>query len=371
MELIENGSDLADATADLKKGDSYYVDTEFESSRNGTRLSLIQVSRGEEIYLVDALKIRDLTPLGAALGRPEVTWITHAGLQDVDLLVPALDIAEPPALFDTQVAWALQGPEPSVSLSYLKFQLLGLRTMKTHQADDWIRRPLPESQLQYAAEDVEHLPEIEKLLKERLAKLDREALVPTICREQLWPKGEPVRPISLDSFRNAWQLGEKNQAVLRFLVRWYNDLHENAQRRAPSAKNLLAIASRMPRNAADLSRLKGIPRGWAADNAGTLIRQMKEAVANAHSDDFEPLTPPPYATFEEIRLDAWLGSLRAELCSQLQVAPELALPNRLVKEIKAVIEETGERQRGADKLEGWRKQLLGAPYEAYCASSED
>ena len=98
---------------------------------------------------------------------------------------------------------------------------------------------------------------------------------------------------------------------------------------------------------------------------------MKEAVANAHSDDFEPLTPPPYATFEEIRLDAWLGSLRAELCSQLQVAPELALPNRLVKEIKAVIEETGERQRGADKLEGWRKQLLGAPYEAYCASSED
>ena len=209
MELIENGSDLADATADLKKGDSYYVDTEFESSRNGTRLSLIQVSRGEEIYLVDALKIRDLTPLGAALGRPEVTWITHAGLQDVDLLVPALDIAEPPALFDTQVAWALQGPEPSVSLSYLKFQLLGLRTMKTHQADDWIRRPLPESQLQYAAEDVEHLPEIEKLLKERLAKLDREALVPTICREQLWPKGEPVRPISLDSFRNAWQLGEK------------------------------------------------------------------------------------------------------------------------------------------------------------------
>src|SRR5690606_14709067 len=145
-------------------------------------------------------------------------WVLHAGLQDVELLLERFRKPKPPKLFDTQIAWALLGAEASVSLAYLQYQILGLRTMKTHQADDWMRRPLPDAQLRYAASDIEHLPEIYRVLNGRLVEANRLGLVPELCHEMLWPKPELPPALTLASFRNAWQLHPKNQAVLRFLI---------------------------------------------------------------------------------------------------------------------------------------------------------
>ena len=157
-------------------------------------------------------------------------------------------------MFDTQVAWALLGAEYSVSLSYLQYRLLGIRTGKAHQADDWKRRPLPASQLAYAAADIVHLPELRRLLGERTAELGREQMVIEASRETVWPEPEPPMPLSLESFRNAWQLEEKNQAALRALIEWFNALDARQRSRAPEPKTLLSIAARLPENVADLGR---------------------------------------------------------------------------------------------------------------------
>ncbi|RYE84629.1 MAG: ribonuclease D, partial [Myxococcales bacterium] len=168
---------------------SVYLDTEFDPQRDRTTLCLLQLSDGEQVFLVDPLRL-DLMPLAGVLGAPGAEWVLHAGRQDVPLVCDALGLATPPRVFDTQVAWALLGPEASVALAYLEFRLLGLRGDKGHQADDWRRRPLPPTQLAYAARDVAHLPALRRLLGERLAAVGRAELAVAASREAVWPEPE-------------------------------------------------------------------------------------------------------------------------------------------------------------------------------------
>ena len=82
---------LALGLRELEGAPRYYIDTEFESSKRGKQLSLIQVSRGDEIYVIDALAFDSLADLGAVLVAPGCEWVLHAGLQDVELLLAAME----------------------------------------------------------------------------------------------------------------------------------------------------------------------------------------------------------------------------------------------------------------------------------------
>lgn len=363
MQLIDSHSGLEDACRALSGAPRLYLDTEFESSREGKLLSLVQLTRGREIYLVDALRLRALEPLARVLGDTE--WVLHAGAQDVPLLVERLGLREPPPLFDTQVAWALIGPEYSVSLAYLEHRLLGLRAEKTHQLDDWKRRPLPPAQLSYAAADVEHLEELQRRLSERAAALGRAEVIAEASRELLWPAPEPPTRLSLDSFRNAWQLDPHGQAALRCLVSFCNALPERERRFAPETKTLLAIASRLPESGDELARLKGVPRRFAAEHGEHLAGLIMRATAEADAADFVPIEPPPYATFEEIRVDGWLSLARASLSEELSIAPELALPSRVLRPMRDAMLGEGRADAALAGLEGWRARVLGPAFRRY------
>jgi len=363
-ELIDTQVGLERACRALGNGERLFLDTEFESSRSGAELSLLQVSNGSEIFLIDALRLRALESLSALLARAR-EWVLHAGLQDVSLLKSRLGLADPPPIFDTQIGWALIGPEHSVSLAYLVYRVLGIRTSKPHQADDWKRRPLPSSQLEYAAGDVEYLPALRTALGEQSSALGREALVAEASRELLFPRPEARTPLSLDAFRNAWQLDRHSQAALRFLIEWYERLSDAEPEWAPEAKTLFAIASRLPESADELGRIKGVPRRFSAEQGNRLTGGLMRATAEADAADFREIEPPPYATFEEIRLDAWLGRMRAELSTTLSVAPELAFPARLVRRLRPPLAD-GDIERAAAELHGFRAPLLREAFLAFC-----
>jgi ribonuclease D len=265
-------------------------------------------------------------------------------------------------VFDTQVAWALLGPEYSVSLAYLQYRLLGIRSGKAHQADDWKRRPLPPSQLAYAASDIEHLPELRNLLHDRAARLGRERMVVEASLETVWPEAEAAAPLALESFRNAWQLDRKNQAALKALIEWHNALDPAKRRLAPEPKTLLSIANRLPENAGELGHIKGVSRGFCQQSGAELVARMSRAAREALDGDFEVIEPPAYATFEEIRLDALLGVARAEICATLQVAPELALPGRLLRPMKAALLAEADVGAALGFLKGWREELLSRAF---------
>jgi ribonuclease D len=362
IRLVETQPALQAACTELAAAKRLYLDTEFEPSRAGASLCLVQVSQGDTIYLIDALRLPAQEPLRAALCQGQKEWVLHAASQDVPLLLHWLGLVDPPSLFDTQVAWALLTPEYSVSLAYLNFRVLGVRTAKAHQTDDWRRRPLPSSQLRYAASDIETLPALREELGRRARARTRELIVLAASRDLARPVSETPARLELSSFRNAWQLDPRSQAGLRFIIDWYNGLDPKARAHAPEPKTLLSIANRMPGREADLARIKGVPRRWCSTHGAWFTRELDRASRQATRDDFVAIEPPPYATFEEIRLEAWLQMIRAELCTRLELAPEMALPGRIMRRGLRAIAYSGNPAALLEQLGDWRRQLLEKAY---------
>jgi ribonuclease D len=351
----------------LQGAELLYLDTEFDSSREGTRLSLVQVSRGETVYLIDALRLTDLSPLLSAFDAPGTTWVLHAGQQDVALLTNRLGLSRPPRLFDTQIAWALVTVEHSASLAYLKYRLLGVRGEKTHQADDWRRRPLPPPQLAYAAEDVVYLPAIHRALLQRCEALGRSEAVTEATLEMLLGAPEVPGPLSIESFRNAWQLEREGQSVLRFLIGWYNGLSLEDRVSAPETKGMLAIASRRPRSMEDLASLRAVPRRTVNLHGRTLLEGIQRAVSGAGANEFTAIEPAPYGSAAEILAHGWLEAVRAEVCAALGIAPEIAFPARLTRRMRETAVAAGKVEAASAHLTGWRRQLLEHEFLARAA----
>src|SRR5205085_2056996 len=90
---------------------------------------------------------------------------------------------------------------------------------------------------------------------------------------------------------------------------------------------------------------------------------------DATSADFVPIEPLPYATFADIRREAWLGLLRAEVCATLEVSPEQVLPQRVVRELKAKLQD-GRPARLAAALRGYRNPPLGDALEPEVVRAE-
>jgi ribonuclease D len=365
-DLIQNRADLDRTARALANAPTLFVDTEFESTRSGSELCLLQVGDGTHVHLVDTLTLRDLSPLGPVFGADGVEWVLHAGLQDVELLTRALAVPAPERLFDTQVAWSLTGVEHAVSLSYLVYRVLGKRTSKPHQADDWKRRPLPRAQLRYAASDVEYLPAIRSEIGRRLESLGRAPAAYEVAREVLLPQAAVPSALDLGSFRNAWQLGAQSQAALVHLIAWYNALDVRARADAPGSKVLLSIAMRLPQNADDLARVKGVPARWAVQHGRALVAALNDAASNADEAAHAPLEPPPYATEAETRVEGWLAFARAEVAVRASVAPELALPQRWMRLLTSAILDARTVDAAPRALSGWRRDLLLDVFVRFC-----
>lgn len=350
---------------ELRENRHLYLDTEFESRASGTRLCLLQLSAGSTIYLIDALANVNFETLARTLDLPNVTWVVHAGLSDVDLVTRVCGLPAPAALLDTQVAFALLGPEASVSLAYLLYRTLGVRIGKTHQADDWTRRPLPASQLAYAAGDVRYLPEAAQLLTERLGALARYEIALAASREAASDDRPPQTPLTLASFRGAFQLDSESQAALRWLVEWHSGLDAHARKDAPDNKTLLAIAARGPATVGDLERIKGTSRDFVRRFGKAVIDGVGRARRSASADEFVAIEPPPYASFPDLRLEGWLAHLRSEVSSEVGVAPDFVLPRRVLSAL-----ERGYRCGAIDgvvsALAGYRRPLLEASVRRFC-----
>lgn len=170
FELVVDQRRLEEIMASMSHHPRYAIDTEFDQrSSYFANLALVQIGWPDFVALVDPLRVEmhSLAPLfeSSALA------LAHAATNDLGLLRRATG-AVPRQLFDTEVAGQLLG-RPRTSLAALCDEYLGVDLDKSEQTRDWLRRPLPESALAYAAHDVVHLFDLADVLAHDLDECGR------------------------------------------------------------------------------------------------------------------------------------------------------------------------------------------------------
>jgi ribonuclease D len=168
--FIDSIEDLAFLNKELLQKSHVGVDTEFRrTTKDNMRLALLQINDAEEIYLVDTILIEDPQEHASFLFSESVTKIFHSCKEDIEAIY-AWTGQIMVNLFDTQLADAFLNGHYSIGYQGLVEEKLGITVDKGETRSNWIRRPLRDSQLNYAASDVEFLIELYIDQKESLVK---------------------------------------------------------------------------------------------------------------------------------------------------------------------------------------------------------
>jgi len=278
-DVIADAIGLSDAARSLAAGEGpVAVDVERASGfRYSQRAYLIQVfRRGAGVFLFDPPPIGDFSALQEAIGGEE--WILHAASQDLPSL-RELDL-EPVTIFDTELAARLLGHD-RVGLGAVVADTLGITLAKAHSASDWSTRPLPQSWLEYAALDVEHLVDVRDALAAELEAQGKTAFASeefqaVLDRRPKPPREDPWRRLSgLHTVR-----GRRSLAVARELwiarEEYAQDQDVSPGRLVPD-RSLVAAVLADPATKKDLAAVKDfmgrasrtqLDRWWAAIERG-------------------------------------------------------------------------------------------------------
>lgn len=178
---IDRPEELRRAVDMLKQASVVAIDAEFtlgrsrassDVSSSAPRLALLQLATDECCYIVDALRLQDLSPLITIVGNPDVTILLHGAGADLHVMAErGLEVAH---YYDLEAACRSIFGQHESSLAAMLQRAFNSRLDKSLQRTDWMRRPLPPAMIAYAARDAEvtlalyywlkqHYPDILKL----------------------------------------------------------------------------------------------------------------------------------------------------------------------------------------------------------------
>ena len=351
-ELIDSEEALTDLVSTLAASERFGIDTEFHRERTYyPRLALVQIAWEDGLVLVDPLAV-DVAPLAEVFAAGPLV-ILHAADQDLEVLQRACGRL-PGQIFDTQLCAGFLGYS-SPSLSTLVESLLGVKLHKGDQLTDWMRRPLSESQLSYAAGDVAHLLELHSRIAARLEAEGRTGWAAEECAILLGKDHtETVPEQAWWKLPHARQLKGAARGVAQELAAWRE---RRAQRLDLPVRFVLSdlalgsLAHRPPASREDLLRTRGVDPRHLGGNA---TEELLEAVRRGRQLQPGELRLPPFQAAERpnrpvIALaSAYVGQRAADLSIDPAI---LATRADLVSFFQP---------RPAGRLvSGWRNELLG------------
>ena len=247
--LITDNQGLAAYCQQVRNSNVLALDTEFiRQSTLYPKLGLIQLYDGQTLALVDPLAISDWQPLQQLCAASGVVKLLHSCSEDIEALA-TIGITHISPLFDTQLAAELLGWGSSVGYARLVEQLTGEVLDKSESRTDWLARPLSDTQLRYAANDVHFLFPLYEKLWQQMTPQQQSLLL--LEGEQLIRRREQQLPLAFKylEIKNSWQLSPRELAVLRELAAWRDDPGRSA---LSIAVNVSAKQFRGPRFVRDV-----------------------------------------------------------------------------------------------------------------------
>lgn len=319
------------------------VDTErAQGYRYGSNAYLVQIRR-EDVgsFLIDSHALPDLTELRAVL---EQKWILHAADQDLRCL---LELGlKPESVFDTEIAARLLGFR-KFSLTAVTEQVLNVKLEKSHQNEDWSRRPIPPDWLRYAALDVELLPALYDNLADQLEKSGRMDWAEQEFNHLLT---HPLIP-RVPAWRDLRGLGKiktrRGLAYARELWRARETVGKKldlAPGRLLATAGIIEAAQKLPKTRRDLQSIEAFRRPTARKEMQTWSSAITKAKALSDADlpalkVFPNMAvPPPANTWKRLDSEAWdrltaVRAIVADAAKSLDLEPEVVLEPRVMREI--------------------------------------
>ena len=357
MSVIADSETLAAFCARLAQADFITVDTEFMRERTfWPQLCLIQVAGPDVASTIDPLAPgMDLKPLLDLLFDPRLLKVFHAARQDLEIFFHMTGRVPYP-LFDTQVEAMVCGYGEAASYETLASQLAKARIDKSARFTDWSQRPLSDRQIEYALADVTHLRLVYAALAKRLTATGRADWLGEEMATLMDPATYRLDPETAWMRFKPKNVKPRYLAVLKEVAAWRE--REAQKRDIPRNRiirdeSVVEIAAHPPRTLDDMSRLRGMSKGFAEGRLGADLLQAIErglALPTADIPEVEPAPDLPSGLGATVEL---LKVLLKVKCESAGVAQKLIATTADLELLAA--------SDDADiaALRGWRRELFG------------
>lgn len=332
------------------------IDTEFLREKTYyAKLCLIQLATDDETAIVDPFAVDDLGVLAPVLLDEGVTKLFHAGSQDLEILLREVGVLPKP-IFDTQVAAALLGHTQQIGYAALVHAECGVTLKKIDSFTDWSRRPLSESQLEYAADDVVYLPRMYARMRAALEDKGRLAWLAHDFEEMSDPAKYAVN--ERERFRRlkrVSQLSRRQLSAAREVAAW-RELE--AQRRDVPRKwvttdeQIVEACKREARTIDELFMVRGMRERLSTRDARAVVALMSSAL-DAPPDAWPELDRCGRSEPNvDAQLDLMAAIVRLRAKESGVAFPTLASHDDLARVARGYREDV-------DLLRGWRRALVG------------
>jgi ribonuclease D len=338
------------------------IDTEFmRTDTYYAKPGLIQIADSKGVFIIDPLKVSSLKPLAVLLADPNIVKIMHAMSEDIELLYHATGVLTQ-CVFDTQIAAAFLGFGASLGYQNLVSEVLGFPVDKSETRSDWLKRPLTDKQLAYAAKDAEYLILLHRELETALidkALLDSvfdEASNILVHTKQSWD--QPAAAYL--KLRGAYELPLARQQLLQKLVIWRDQKAQSDNVPKPwvfGDKYLIQFAETIPKTISDIRNIKDIkPKSIRLYGEG-LIAQLSalDGTSNKLEDDFVAIDRPVKG--DELQLFKKLKAIVNDVAEKTGIAPQL-LGTRKMLENTVIHVVRNNHNTLPSELSNWRKKLM-------------
>jgi len=350
---IDDRAGLDELIARLLNEPLYGLDTEFHRERTYfPHLALVQIAWPGGIAVVDPIAV-DIAPLAQVLDGPGL-MICHAAEQDLEVLRLACG-TRPGRLFDTQVAAAFIGLG-FAALGRLVTALVGATLAKGDRLTDWTRRPLDQSQISYAASDVEHLLELHAVLCEKAREAGTLAWVEEEC-EQLRNRstGTAEPETAWWRIKGSRTLRGKSRGVAQEVAAWRERLamaRDIPPRFVLPDLALAGIVQRPPQSREQLNTVRGLEQRHLRGVADDIFAAVERGLALDARDLRLPARGEPPLDDDAGPTVALGLALVAQIAAQRQMEPSLLATRADVQSIAA--------GRTSGRLaSGWRAEIAG------------
>ena len=337
------------------------LDTEFmRVSTYFPKLGLIQLYDGERVSLIDPLAITDFSPFVALLSNPKVLKVLHSCSEDLLVFSQEFDQLPRP-MIDTQIMARFLGLGTSAGLAKLAQQYLNVEIDKGATRTNWIKRPLSDIQLQYAAGDVWYLLPLYHILEKELAKTPWERAVRDDCELALSKTHKLQERDSEKAYLdipNAWKLNPLELSRLRILAQWRQNVgieRDLALSYIVKSDNLWKVAKNNPHNTSEMLEM-GLTENEVRVR-GKKILQLLSQARRISSNDY----PKPIERIsEDPRYKKTIRLLQEKVNSLTPVGltSEIVASKRTLDElIKWVWKYDCSQEKLPELLIGWRKPI--------------